>query len=246
MIPFLKSSGYNVKKDVHLLPISGLVGTNMKIHMDKNICSRWNGPNLFEVLDCIEVPLRDPKGPVRMPIVTKYKDMGTVVMGKIESGTIREGDNLLVMPNKANVKVITIHCDDDKVRRAAPCENARIKLSGVEEGDITPGFLLSSITNPANAVSEFNAQLQILELVDNAIFTAGYKAVLHIHSVVEECEIVELIEEIDMKRKKETDPKKKKAKRKPRFVKNGAVVVCRIQVNNLTCVENFSDFPVGE
>lgn len=63
-----------------------------------------------------------------------------------------------------------------------------------------------------------------------AIFTAGYKAVLHIHSVVEECEIVELIEEIGMKKKKEEDPKKKKPKRKPLFVKNGAIVVCRIQV----------------
>ncbi|CAL4969483.1 unnamed protein product [Urochloa decumbens] len=223
-----------LKKDVHFLPISGLVGTNMKTRMVKNIFSWWNGPCLFEVLDCIKVPLRDPKGPVRMPIVNKYKDMGTVVMGKIESGTIGEGDNLLVMPNKANVKVITIHCDDDKVRTAGPGENARIKLSGVEEEDITRGFVLSSITNPVSAVSEFNAQLQILELLDNAIFTAGYKAVLHIHSVVEECEIVELIEEIDMKRKKETDLKKKKSKRKPLFVKNGAVVVCRIQLGRFT------------
>nr|CAB3449719.1 unnamed protein product [Digitaria exilis] len=237
MIPFLKSSGYNVKKDVHFLPISGLVGTNMKTRVDKSICSWWDGPCLFEVIDCIEVPLRDPKGPVRIPIMDKYKDMGTVVMGKIESGTIREGDSLL-----ANVKVLTIHCDDDKVRRAAPGGNVRIKLSGIEE-DIFPGFVLSSITNPVGAISEFNAQLQILELLYNAIFTAGYKAVLHIHSVVEECEIVELVEEIDLKRKKETDPKKKKPNRKPLFVKNGAVVVCRIQVNNLICIENFSDFP---
>ncbi|KAG8083564.1 hypothetical protein GUJ93_ZPchr0015g6694 [Zizania palustris] len=62
-------------------------------------------------------------------------------------------------------------------------------------------------------------------------------------TIVEECEIVDLIEEIDMKKKKETDPKKKKPKRKPLFVKNGAVVVCRVQVNNLICIENFSDFP---
>lgn len=52
---------------------------------------------------------------------------------------------------------------------------------------------------------------------------------LHIHAIVEECEIVDLIEEIDLK-KKNADPKKKKPKRKPLFVKNGAVVVCRIQV----------------
>jgi len=243
MTPFLKSSGYNVKKDVQFLPISGLLGANMKTRMDKSTCKWWNGPCLFEIMDCIEVPLRDPKGPVRMPIMDKYKDMGTVVMGKIESGTISEGDNLVVMPNKANVKVISVYCDEDKVRSAAPGENVRVKLSGIEEEDIAAGFVLSNVGNPVGAVSEFNAQLQILELLDNAIFTAGYKAVLHIHSVVEECEIVDLIEEIDLKRKKETDPKKKKTKRKPLFVKNGAVVVCRVQVSNLICIENFSDSP---
>ncbi|XP_062184184.1 uncharacterized protein LOC133888086 [Phragmites australis] len=242
MAPFLKSSGYNVKKDVQFLPISGLMGTNMKTRMDKSICSWWDGPCLFEVLDRIEVPLRDPKGPVRMPIIDKYKDMGTVVMGKLESGSIREGDSLLVMPNKSHVKVIGIMLDESKVRRAGPAENVRVKLSGIEEEDIMAGFVLSSVANPVGAVTEFNAQLQILELLDNAIFTAGYKAVLHIHSVVEECEIVDLIEEIDMKKKKEAGPKKK-PKRKPLFVKNGAVVVCRIQVNNLICIENFSDFP---
>ncbi|KAG1358800.1 eukaryotic peptide chain release factor GTP-binding subunit ERF3A [Cocos nucifera] len=310
MVPFLKSSGY-LKKDVQFLPISGLVGANMKTRVEKSICDWWNGPCLFEVLDSIEVPPRDPKGPLRMPIIDKYRDMGTVVMGKIESGSIREGDSLLVMPNKANVKVLAIHCDENKVRRAGPGENVRVKLSGIEEEDILAGFVLSSIANnvkpfgcckhlpemiifkgntetvypwigpeafnilvttelsrdipydffacfyldsfpsaldllksyanPIGAVTEFNAQLQILELIDNAIFTAGYKAVLHVHAIVEECEIVDLIEEIDLK-KKNTDPKKKKPKRKPLFVKNGAVVVCRIQVNNMICIENFSDF----
>lgn len=67
-------------------------------------------------------------------------------------------------------------------------------------------------------------------ILSQAIFTAGYKAVLHIHSIVEESEIVELIEEIDVKKKKDADPKKRKPKRKPLFVKNGAVIVCRVQV----------------
>ncbi|KAJ4765499.1 GTP binding Elongation factor Tu family protein [Rhynchospora pubera] len=178
-----------------------------------------------------------------MPIIDKYKDMGTIVMGKIESGTIKKGDSLLVMPNKANVKVLSIYCDEKEVRQAGPAENVRVKLSGIEEEDVLSGFVLSSISNPVAAVSECHAQLQILELLDNAIFTAGYNAVLHIHSVVEECEIVELIEEIGTKRRKDDDSKKKKPKRKPLFVKNGAVVVCCIQVNNLICIENFSDFP---
>ncbi|KAH1079815.1 hypothetical protein GLYMA_05G243400v4 [Glycine max] len=236
MVPFLKQSGYNVKKDVLFLPISGLMGANMKTRVDKSVCPWWNGPCLFEALDAIEVPLRDPNGPFRMPIIDKFKDMGTVVMGKVESGSVREGDSLLVMPNKDPVKVVAIFIDEDRVKRAGPGENLRIRLSGVEEEDILSGFVLSSVANPIPAVTEFVAQLVILELLDNAIFTAGYKAVLHIHSVVEECEIVELLQQIDTKTKK---PMKKKVL----FVKNGAVVVCRVQVNNSICIEKFSDFP---
>ncbi|KAF5177622.1 Elongation factor 1-alpha [Thalictrum thalictroides] len=236
MIPFLRSSGYNMKKDVQFLPISGLIGANMKTRVEKSTCPWWDGPCLFEALDTVEVTLRDPKGPVRMPIIDKFKDMGTVVMGKIESGTIREGDSLLVMPNKAHVKVIAIYCDENKARRSGPGENVRVKLTGIEEEDILSGFVLSSIVRPIPSVTEFTAQLQIIELLDNAIFTAGYKAVLHVHSVVEECEIVALLQQIDPKTKK---PMKKKVL----FVKNGAVVMCRIQVSNIICVEKFSDFP---
>ncbi|KAJ0106710.1 hypothetical protein Patl1_19713 [Pistacia atlantica] len=268
MIPFLKSSGYNVKKDVQFLPISGLIGANMKTRIDKSICPWWNGPCLFEALDAIEIPSRDPKGPFRMPILDKFKDMGTVVMGKVESGSVGEGDSLLVMPNKAQVKVVAVYCDDDKVRCAGPGENLRLPAKSTlwhsqlaccylkfslestvlqSQRCLSPVEMVSAVGNPMAeicqldakpiaAVTEFIAQLQILELLDNAIFTAGYKAVLHIHSVVEECEIVELIQQIDPKTKK---PMKKKVL----FVKNGAVVLCRVQVNNLICIEKFSDFP---
>lgn len=235
--PFLKSCGYNLKKDVQFLPISALHGTNMKDKVAKNVCGWWNGPCLFEALDAVELPPRDPKGPFRMPLIDRFKDMGTVVMGKIESGTVRQGDSLMIMPNKVHVKVVAVYRESDELKYARPGENVRVKLSGVEEDDISTGFVLSSISKPIHAVLEFNAQLQILELLEHkAIFTAGYKAVLHIHSVVEECEIMELLEQIDPRTKK---PMKKKIL----FVKTGAVVLCRIQVNDTICVEKFSDFP---
>ncbi|XP_045826370.1 eukaryotic peptide chain release factor GTP-binding subunit ERF3A-like isoform X1 [Trifolium pratense] len=236
MVPFLKQSGYNVKKDVSFLPISGLMGLNIKTRLDKSHCSWWDGPCLFESLDSIEVPMGDPQSPFRMPIIDKFKDMGTVVMGKVESGTIKDGDSLLIMPNKDHVKVVAIYIDEKRVNIAGPGENLRVRLSGIEEEDLLSGFVLSSAANPISTVTEFVAQLQILELLDNAIFTAGYKAVLHVHSVVEECEIVELLEQIDPKTRK---PIKKKVL----FVKNGAIVLCRVQVNNVICVEKFSDFP---
>lgn len=107
-----------------------------------------------------------------MPIIDKFKDMGTVLMGKVESGSVREGDHLMVMPNKvlfysisclylytfivaqidildANhqdpVKVLAIFADEDRVKRAGPGENLRIRLSGIEEEDISAGFVLSSV-----------------------------------------------------------------------------------------------------
>ncbi|KAH9547023.1 hypothetical protein CY35_11G011800 [Sphagnum magellanicum] len=237
IIPFLKSCGYNVRKDVQFLPISGLFGHNMKERMPKTMCDWWDGPCLFEALDSVELPERDPKGPFRMPLIDKYRDMGTVVMGKIESGSVRRGDTLMIMPNKATVKVVTVYRDNDEVNYARPGENLRIRLSGVEEEDISPGFVLSSVRSPIPAVLEFDAQLQILELLDHkAIFTAGYKAVLHIHAVVEECEIMGLLHQIDPRTKK---PIRKKIL----FVKSGAVVVVRLQVNELICVEKFEDFP---
>lgn len=61
---------YALYPDVQFLPISGLVGTNMKTRVEKSICDWWNGPCLFEVLDSIEVPPRDPKGPLRSEITS--------------------------------------------------------------------------------------------------------------------------------------------------------------------------------
>ncbi|CAK9206316.1 unnamed protein product [Sphagnum troendelagicum] len=237
IIPFLKACGYNVRKDVQFLPISGLFGHNMKERMPATMCDWWDGPCLFEALDAVELPERSPNGPFRMPLIDKYRDMGTVVMGKIESGSVRRGDTLMIMPNKATVKVVSVYRDNDEVNYARPGENLRIRLSGIEEEDISPGFVISSVRSPIPAVLEFDAQLQILELLDHkAIFTAGYKAVLHIHAVVEECEIMGLLHQIDPKTKK---PIRKKIL----FVKSGAVVVVRIQVNELICVEKFEDFP---
>ncbi|XP_071709900.1 uncharacterized protein [Rutidosis leptorrhynchoides] len=235
MVPFLKSSGYNVKKDIQFLPVSGLDGTNMQTRVEKNVCPWWDGQCLFEALDVINVPLPDPNGPFRMPIIDKSEDLGTVVMGKVESGSVREGDSLLIMPNKVQVKVVAIFIDGDKVRSAGPGENLRVRVSGIEDDDILSGFVLSSLEKPIAAVNEFVAELRILDLPDNAIFTTGYNAVLHIHSVVEVCEILELMQQIDSKTR---EPMKKKAF----FVKNGAIVICRIQVTNKICVEKFSDF----
>ncbi|KAK1371658.1 Eukaryotic peptide chain release factor GTP-binding subunit [Heracleum sosnowskyi] len=232
----LKSAGYTVKQDVQFLPTSGVQGSNLLRRVSTNVCSWWSGVCLLEALDSVDFPPRDPEAPFRLPLIDKFIDMGTVVMGKIESGSVTVGDTLMIMPNKVVVNVLGIYCDEDKVEHAGPGENLRVRLSGIREEFISPGFVLCSVARPVPVVTSFVAQVQFLEIPNDVICTAGYKAILHVYSVVEDCEIVELMKQIDLKTKK---PLKKKVM----YAKNGYLVLCRIEVRSLICIEKFTDFP---
>mmetsp|Transcript_6753 Transcript_6753/g.23578 ORF Transcript_6753/g.23578 Transcript_6753/m.23578 type:complete len:492 (+) Transcript_6753:440-1915(+) len=235
--PFLASCGYKVKTDVQYIPCSGLMGYNIKDKVSKEMCPWYDGPSFFEYLDQMQPQDRDPNAPFRMPIIDKYRDMGTILMGKSEAGSVKKGDSLIVMPNKVPVKVVSVYRDETECNACRPGENVRIRVTGIEEEEVSTGFVLCSAVKPVPAVTVLDAQLAVLELLEHkAIFTAGYTAVMHVHSVVEECEVVKLIAQIDPKTK---EPIKKRCT----FVKSGTIVNCRIRVEQAICVELFSDYP---
>jgi peptide chain release factor subunit 3 len=235
LTPFLRACGYNVKRDVVFLPMSGLHGHNIKDPPPKGTADWYDGPTLFAVLDGVEPPPRDPGAPFRMSVIDKYRDMGTIVMGKSEAGIVARGDRLLVMPNRTPATVAAIYRDEVEVAAAAGGENLRLRLGGVEEDDVAAGFVVCSRRAPVPVVTAFDAQLQVLDLLEHkAIFTAGYKAVLHVHSVVEECEITALLAQVDVKTKE---------KKKVKFVKGGSVVIARVAVEKPVCVELFDAVP---
>ncbi len=149
----------------------------------------FSGPSLLEHLDKMPMVDRKRNGPLMMPISEKYKDMGTVVVGKVESGHLRKGDTLLLMPNKNLVEVTAIHNEmDDEVTSALCGDNVRIRLRGVDDEDISPGFVLTSPSHPIHAVRQFEAQLAILD--SKNIICAGYSAVMHCHTLSEEVTLV--------------------------------------------------------
>ncbi|KAL6748151.1 elongation factor-like protein [Haematococcus lacustris] len=233
--PFLKSCGYNLKKEVVFLPVAALYGHNIKDGIPAGTCDWYTGATLFDTLDKIEAVDRNPLAPMRLPIVDKWRDMGTIVMGKIESGFLQAGDVMQIMPNKLRVKIEAIYRDEKEVSATRSGENLRLRVTGAEETDISAGFVLSSIKNPVPIVTQFEAQLMIVELLEhNPIFTVGYKSILHIHTAVEECEITKLVCEIDMKTKDQ---------KKTRFIKQGGMCICRITVDKPICIEAFSDVP---
>lgn len=119
-----------------------------------------------------------------MPLVDKYKDMGTVVLGKVESGTVSNGARLLLMPNRKQVEVLQLWTDEDEVDQISAGQNVKVKLKGIEEEEVTPGFVLCDPSSPCSVARVFDAQVAVLE--HKSIICKGYSAVLHIHCAVEE------------------------------------------------------------
>lgn len=140
---------------------------------------------------------RHVDGPFRLPVVDKYKDMGTVVFGKVESGCTRRGAQLILMPNRKQVEVLQLWIDEEEVNAVNSGENVKIKLKGVEEEEVSAGFVLCDVSAPCNVGRVFDAQVAILE--HKSIICPGYSAVLHIHCAVEEVSVKAIIDLIDKK-----------------------------------------------
>lgn len=128
---------------------------------------------------------RKLNAPLMIPISEKYKDMGTIIVGKIEAGRIRKGDSVMLMPNRSPVEVSAIYDEKEEEMQASQCgDNVRIRLRGIDDEDISPGFVLTSLENPVHSVKHFEAQLAILD--HKNIICPGYSAVMHVHTLSEE------------------------------------------------------------
>jgi peptide chain release factor subunit 3 len=231
--PFLKASGFQTK-DIDFIPIAGLEGININERVPFETCGWWCGPCLLEAIDNISQISWSHIEALRLPISDHYKDTNTVVSGKNERGIIKVGDSITVMPNQVLVRVLQIFKDDDEVLASKAGENLRIKLQGLNE-EVCSGHVLCSSWNPIPVVSVFEAQIAILDLLDHkSVFTAGYKCILHIHCLVEECEISRILHLLDTKSKE---------KKKANFAISGSIVVAKIAVSKPLCIEKFKKVP---
>ncbi|KAF9549838.1 translation termination factor GTPase eRF3 [Mortierella hygrophila] len=236
LTPFLKSNRYNLKTDVMFMPVSGYTGANIKKGIDPKDCDWFSGPSLLDYLDSITITDRKLNAPFRMPISEKYKDMGTIVVGKIEAGSIKKGAQVLMMPNAVKVEVANIYNELEKeIPVAGVGDLIRLRLRGVEEEDVMLGFVLCSLKHPVHAVSKFEAALGILDLKN--IIASGYTAVLHIHTAIEEVTLTAMLHLIDKKTGR-------KSKRPPQFLKKGQQGIVTIETSGgALCVETFADSP---
>lgn len=233
LTPYLKKCGFQMGKDVHFMPCSGFTGAFLKDPPSETDCNWYKGPCLIQYLEELPQMNRTSNGPVRMPIIDKYKDMGTIVLGKIESGMIRLNDKLVLMPNKAKVEVTNIYCEDDETDSAICGENVKLKLKGVEDTDVSSGFILCDSKDLCLVAKVFDAQVIILECP--SIISPGFNAIMHLHTATVEVQLKAIIGLVDRK------TGEKNLEHRPRFIKQDQIAICRFDImgGNICCMEPF-------
>ena len=173
--------------------------------------------------------------PWMIPISGKGKDLGTIIEGKIESGAVKKGQQLLMMPNKAQVEVSTVYNETEAEVNGAVCgEQVRVRLRNIEEEDVQIGYVLTSLKHPVHCVTRFEAQVAIVEL--SSILSTGFSCVIHVHTAIEEVTFTALLHKLQ----KGTN---KKSKKPPAFAKRGMKIIAVLETANPVCVETHEDYP---
>ncbi|SMQ49642.1 unnamed protein product [Zymoseptoria tritici ST99CH_1A5] len=235
---FLKGLGYNPKTDLTFMPVAAQQTMGIKDRVPKDLCPWYDGPSLLEFLDSMQALERKLSAPFMMPISAKYRDMGTMIEGKIEAGFIKKDQKYLMMPNKAEIQISALYGEsEEEIAHATSGEQIRLRIKGAEEEDIYPGFVLCSPKRPVHCVTTFEAQIRLLEL--KSILSAGFNCVIHVHSATEEVTFTELLHKLEPKTNR-------KSKKPPGFAKQGMNIIARLEVTGQAgslCVEKFEDYP---
>jgi len=193
--------------------------------VDKEVCPWYEGPTLWEALDMIETEKRDPNGELRIPIIDKLKDGGTVVYGKVESGTVRIGDKLVIAPNGHLAQVLTIYDPKENiVSSAGPGENIKLKINIGDEEQVQKGYVFCAREKMMPATDLIQAEVDILEIPESKkLMTKGYSCMMHIHSHSDEVLIKDITKSVE-----KVDKGEDIVKLKPKFTKSHTKMWCTI------------------
>ena len=235
---FLKGVGYNPKTDLAFLPISAQTGLGVKEKIPSDVASWNSSPSLLEYLDGMEKLERKLRAPFMMPVGGKYRDLGTMIDGRIEAGVIQKNGSYIMMPNREEISIAALYGETEEEIPHATCgDQVRARLRGIEEEDIQPGFVLCSPKRLVHCVRSFEAQIHILQEL-KSILSAGFNCVFHVHAAIEEVTFAALLHKLEPK----TGRKSKKA---PPFAAKGMQIIARLEVmggSGKVCVERFEDY----
>jgi len=228
----LKMVGYKVEK-IPFVPTSGWTGDNLVKPSDK--MPWYKGPTLLEALDTFEVPPKPLDKPLRIPIQDVYSitGVGTVPVGRVETGVLKEGDTVIFMPANKQGEVKSIEMHHTRIPRAEPGDNIGFNVRGIAKTDIRRGDVCGHVNNPPTVAREFIGQ--IIVIYHPTAIAAGYTPVLHYHTGQMACRFTELIRKIDPRTGQVVEEK-------PSFLKTGDAALVRMEPLRPIAIETYSEF----
>jgi len=231
---YLKKVGYKPMK-IPFVPISGWVGDNM---VEKSANMAWyKGPYLLEALDSVNPPKRPTDKPLRLPLQDVYKigGIGTVPVGRVETGIIKPGMVACFAPSGLNAEIKSVEMHHESLPQASPGDNVGFNVKNVAVKDLRRGFVASdSKSNPASAAATFTAQVIVMNHPGQ--ISNGYSPVLDCHTAHVACRFKHIEEKMDRRSGKVLEAN-------PKFVKMGDACIVVLEPTKPMCVESFTEFP---
>ncbi len=227
--------GIGYKMDVvPIIPVSGYMGDNVVKKSDR--MPWYKGPTLLDSLDSIQLPPKPIEKPLRLPVQDVYdiKGIGIVPVGRIETGVMKPGDQIVFMPSGAKAEVKSIEMHHKQLTQAEPGDNVGFNVRGISRDQIKRGDVVGKPDNPPTVAKEFTAQIIVLN--HPTVITKGYTPVFHCHTAQMAGEIFEIVKKLDPKTGATMAEN-------PDLLKTGDAAIVKIRPAKPLVIEKQADFP---
>lgn len=233
-LSFLKKTGFK-ESNIKFVPFSGLKGDNLK---DKtNVMPWYKGDSLLDTIDAMPIPTRPFEKPLRLPLQDVYKigGVGTVPVGRVETGILKPGMVVKFSPSDLTTDVKSIEMHHSVLEEAYPGDNVGFNIKGISVTQIKRGYVCSDTKNdPAKDCIDFEAQVIILKHPGQIV--NGYCPVLDCHTVHVASKFVNINSLMDRRSGKPIEEN-------PKSIKSGDCALITIKPTKTVCVENFKEYP---
>lgn len=185
-------------------------------------------------------PTRPSDKALRLPLQDVYKigGIGTVPVGRVETGTIKAGMVVTFAPAAVTTEVKSVEMHHQQLEAGVPGDNVGFNVKNVSVKDIRRGNVCSDSKNdPAKEAKSFNAQVIVLNHPGE--IQKGYTPVLDCHTAHIACKFAEMLEKIDRR-------SGKKIEDNPAKIKSGDAAIVQMIPSKPMCVEPFQQYaPLG-
>ncbi|NIO36601.1 translation elongation factor EF-1 subunit alpha [Candidatus Bathyarchaeota archaeon] len=228
----LKTVGYKIEK-IPFVPTSGWTGDSLVEKSDK--MPWYKGPSLIDALDTFELPPKPLDKPLRLPIQDVYTitGVGTVPVGRVETGILKAGEEVIFMPSGSKGEVKSLEMHHTTIPKAEPGDNIGFNVRGLAKTDIHRGDVAGHVSDPPTVAKEFIGQ--IIVIYHPTAVAAGYTPVFHYHTGQVACRFTELLKKIDPRSGQVVEEN-------PAFLKTGDAAIVKVEPLHPISVEAYTDF----